>query len=233
MKFRALTFAIVLAGCGYGTSAEKSPGFFENLSGRNEMVVRSPSVYIDPTDAMPTVEYFGKGIEAFTVSDLYIRGSVVSVEPGIGMSWTIGGNGEVIRQLEFGSPDAQVNTVHLVIAPTKVVGPNGSSEGGGDLTVGVALSGAVNLAAIRSELVSENEFAMILVDSNPVFSYSPGLKSILDDGNYIGRVENGNINFMVLGAHEGSVPSVPLSLIESQGKRRISVHRDNGVLVQE
>lgn len=232
MKTKALALAVLLASCSSGGSSQKALGFYENLSVRGDMVARTASVYESPNDAMPTIEYFGKGIAPFRVSDQYVRGIVVSVEPGIGMNWTLDENGEATRQLEFGSSDALVNTVHLVISPVKMFGPNGQSGDRGNVKVGVALTGAVDLRSIRSELINR-EIAAILVDSNPVFSYSPGLKSILEDGNYIGSVENGTIKFMVLGAHEGSVPSVPLGSIESEVKRRISVHRENGVLVQD
>lgn len=179
---------------------------------REKLVARAPSVFEQAADAMPTVEFSGPGIAPFSVSDYYVRGIIVDVLPGVGFRWENETDRVVEQQLEFGSTEAQVVTIHLIVKPVRLVGKAGGiTDLSSNLTVGVALNAPIELDVIKKELVNRREYMMILINSSPVFSYAENIKAVLSDGAFIGEIKDGVGVFPVLNQHEISPQKVRIA----------------------
>ena len=108
-----------------------------------------------------------------------VEGTVDTVEPGAGMTWTLDDNGENEQRqiLPFDDDAAMVRSVHVTMSAERVL--VGSSDGA-TVRFGLAISDDSDAAKLRDGL-SGNEYVAVLTAS-PVFDYEPGLHGVLFDG---------------------------------------------------
>lgn len=223
MKWLLVVSLMLLGSCSAGNVAEPRVGFVENLSARMDAVDRLPLPAADIQGAMPTVGYLHAGRTRVTLSDLYVRGMVTSVDQGIGMRWNRGNDRITEVQLGFDDRGSQVQTVHLRIRSDVQIGAKGRLvDGPESVVVGVALSSPIDLKAVTRELLNR-EVAVLLVNSSPVFSYDLSLRSILQDGTYFGFVNGANVEFPVLRGDSRMPSVVSLSTLETSPVRDVNL----------
>ena len=193
---------------------------------QSEGVSRAPNgLYKTLREAMPDVQYLldGKDLRA---SELFVNGTVVTVEPGRSFRWEFSGDVESRVAVDNDDPTRQVTTYHLTVSIEGVVsGPN-VERPGKELTVGLAVNGFLSAKSVEALLGSR--VAMILVHST-VFDYDPTLWAILQDGELLGLVAaNGTVSFPLLSSDDpllsGGVPTLR-TLLEPADLNPIAVQR--------
>lgn len=236
MKFRFVILATVLASCGAVSKSDSATtlSVIENLAVRNSSVDRLPSVAREISEMMPVVHYKESGKSVFSISDMYVRGTVRDVEEGIGMSWNQDNSTVKETDYEFGDSRAQVETIHLVVKPKVVIDTNGNSASSeNEIRIGLALSAPIDVSKAKQEFVTGKDFVFLTVSNNPVFYYDANIKSIVEDGTYFGAVMNGIAAFEVASRVIGKPITAVVSSLEHQKIISIGVHRENGFLVKD
>jgi hypothetical protein len=148
---------------------------------------RTLPAYRNVADALPTVEYHADTGEVFRVSDAFVLGEYVKIEPGVSMRWDETTEEDIAIQLPFGDPTAMASTAHVTVEVTESVLVDGSAElNGQTITVGIVVWDTDNLATIKAEFEQHPTIATMLTNSSLVFDYDPTLWAIIGDGSFLG-----------------------------------------------
>lgn len=188
----------VVAACGTadpGRSEER--GLFDAIRATNSATSRGGALYRTIAEALPTQRWItDQGVE-FSFADVAVVGDVVSVTEGRSFAYEEDPDVEVVIDLPFNDPKAQISTVHLEIAVETVSVDKADREIGKTVRVGLALPAPVDVEAIAEELSGRGGVVVVLLyEPSSVFSYDPTLWAILEDGNLLGVVDSGgNVTF--------------------------------------
>jgi hypothetical protein len=140
--------------------------------------------------------------EAASTSDRVVVGRVVGVTEGVGMNWEIDELGEEKRLLvEYGAPDALVNSIHLTLEVDDVLAESGSglADGPREIVVGLIVNDPVDVASAQRELEDLGSLVLLLVEDSDVFDYAPEVWAVLEDGGFMGQLgPDGRVVFPVL-----------------------------------
>lgn len=191
-------------------SALEASGIFHELRERHALPSRAGGLSRTPREAMPQVQYSIDGAEPVVVADGFVVGDVISVEEGRSFRWEMNDEGEERVQLGFNEDAAQVSTLHVTLRVSRsIVAKNRSSDMAESLTVGedvrfgLALAAPADPAAAERELLEAGSLVALLYKGSSVFDYDPDLWAVVQDGAYLGVVQDGNIvHFPVLDGPE-------------------------------
>lgn len=144
-----------------------------------------------------------------------VRGTISAVEPGAGFRWDLSENGdnEVRVQLPYGDAEAMINTVHATIKVEEFLAPH-SDLRDTEFQFGLAFSPRVPLEAAVADLTNLGE-VVVFMDSSPVFDYQPGLHGVMENGQLIGIVNNGNVEFPIADGDELDLGSVTVEMLKA------------------
>lgn len=169
-------------------------------------VVTRERVFDSPVEALPSVVHVDAQGRSVTASDVVVVGTFEEVNEGRGFSWDIDDLGEEIRlEHPYGDEQAWINTIHVTLRVEEVIDAAADQQvrPGELLTIGIALDHPVSLSAATNEMKGLGKVVVYLVRS-AVYDYDPTVWAILEDGGFIGTVDqDGNISFQLLSADEG------------------------------
>lgn len=169
----------------------KAVGLGEFFSRRQAEAGAFPRWYDDITDLLPNVEYTSsKGQRP--IADAVVVGKIVDVQPGVGFDQDELADESRIVQTKFEDPLADYVTAHLVVDVFDRLGPGKSVSD--RITVGLAMNSAADLERIRPDLLSMQSSVFFLVSNSPVFAYDPSLFAIVQDGEMLTEVKDGQLS---------------------------------------
>lgn len=193
--------------------------------------------YSSPVEATPLTTYVIDGDEKPNpVSNLFVVGTVLSVNGGMGYSWPGGpqeAGGEPTEATHaFDHEDAWISTVHLTVSIESSLYRDAAFASLQEVKIGLALSSPVNLDSLRTELVGQRIAAPLLTNDKTFFRQEPGVYGVLLSGEMLGFVgDDGMVSFPALtslshpssGLHEYSLaellnPPTRISLQNVDGK---------------
>ena len=154
--------------------------------------------YSSPVEATPLTTYVIDGDEKPNpVSDLFVVGTVLSVNGGMGYSWPDGpqeAGGEPTEATHaFNHEDAWISTVHLTVSIESSLYRDAAFASLQEVKIGLALSSPVNLDSLRTELIGQRIAAPLLTNDKTFFRQEPGVYGVLLSGEMLGFVGDGGM----------------------------------------
>ena len=229
MMTRTITLTVALAVLVLGACSADKPdstalSVAEQIQQRSAS--RSQPLYSTFDEAMPNINYVIDGSVETKASDLYIRGTVIAVDPGKSFRWELDDSGENEQRFEidYNAEGAMVSTVHLTVRPNRIITGDHTSSPSGDVVIALALNSPLDVPAVKKEFIDYGTIAAVLLDDSPVFDYQDNLWAILEDGALFAVVnDEGILNFPAIDAADRSrlVPeSITVSSLESADNSR-------------
>lgn len=205
-SFIFLVGVLMLTSCSGREAEQGNVGVIDQLEARNQQVMRVRELYDTPLGAMPQVQHPVPGSDPVSVTDAYVVGSVVRVEPGESHWWPdideeiTEGLGR--HTVEYNADKADVSTVHVtlridrsIVAPSQPADVRGQLRAGREVTFGLVFDAPADPEAYEAELKAGGQLAVLLVRSSPVFDYDPNIWAVLEDGALMGFVQDDVVEF--------------------------------------
>ena len=196
--------------------------------------------YSSPVEATPLTTYVIDGEEKPNpVSDLFVVGTVLSVDGGMGYSWPDGpqvAGGEPTEATHgFNHEDAWISTVYVTVSIDSSLYRDAAFASLQEVKIGLALSSPVNLDSLRTELVDQKIAAPLLTHDKTFFRQEPGVYGVLLSGEMLGFVgDDGMVSFPALTSlHHPSSGQHQYSLVDLLNPpTRISLQNVDGEYVK-
>ena len=207
MKFKhvvAVASLLALAGCGAKAAPQPQLKVLESIAQREGNVDRVKAVNTSIAEAMPTFVYTNQVNKKYSLSDIYVRGDVVGVEPGHSYDWEMSSEPPKQIELKFEDRSSVATTYLLKVRITKLIvsAVNTLDENrqnqiavGKTITVGVNAAGSGYLSELQNEWVGKKSIAVLLETNTAMFENDDSVWAVLGNGQYLGIVSGGSATF--------------------------------------
>jgi hypothetical protein len=199
--FGALAASVLaVAACGSSSSRSSSDAASaKSLTGAIEQRLDAadllPPLYRTVHEAMPSTAFKVAGKPGLQyVSDLFVAGTVESVDPGGSFAWPNGpqivGQPSTAEQLPFNAASAKISDITLLVSVSESVSRSAALRGLKKVKIGIALSSPANLDAARAEYPAGTKIAAILLSNEKTtFTEDASTFGVVGYGQLLGTVD--------------------------------------------
>ena len=192
-----VALAVAASACGSGQeSADIS--LSDQIVELNASRTYAEAPFASALDTTPLTVFVIDGVEdPYSVSDLFLVGTVLEVSGGKGYSWAgepqTEGQASSRRLHDFDDSEAVISTVHLSVRVIHSLYRDKAFEGLKEITVGLALLSPIDLESLKSEVTGMTIVAPLYSDERSFFSdHEPGVFEVLRAGEFLGYVDADN-----------------------------------------
>jgi hypothetical protein len=191
--------AVGATGCASSSSHKSSESSATTLTSAIEHRLDTadllPPLYHSLREAMPTTAFKVKGrADLQYASDLFVVGTVESVDEGKSFAWPNGpqivGQPSTTQQLPYNDPSAQISDIMLRVTVSQSVARSPELTKVKELKIGIALNSPADIQAARAEYPAGTKIAAILLSNEKTtFSEDAATLGVVGYGQLLGTVD--------------------------------------------